>query len=237
MKTFILVFEIQLSNLETLKKELKFDFAEIVYQKSIFDSVNILTLKNYSIIIISDEHGFMRTIGYIKLIKKANPDYRVIILSESNNIDTDVYLPFGADSYFPSKNIEQIKARINLLYLNLKERGEILNWSECTQKTINYIKIYFNKLDDRFLDIISSSINYSTSSISHNVKKDTGKSAKDWLAEIRIDRAKEMLRITDYPVKTIGKTVGYKSEQGFIKSMKRITGMTPSEYREKYGHK
>lgn len=55
---------------------------------------------------------------------------------------------------------------------------------------------------------------------------------KDYIANLRIERAKELLTQTDTPVGDVVSEVGYQSASSFIRKFKAVTGMTPGQYRE-----
>lgn len=57
---------------------------------------------------------------------------------------------------------------------------------------------------------------------------------KDYIADLRIERAKELLTRTDVSVGDVVSQVGYQSASSFIRKFKMVTGMTPGQYRETY---
>jgi YesN/AraC family two-component response regulator len=232
MKLKILVVDLKFKDIDELKKELILDYADVVYEKSLFKVVGIPNISSYNIIIISDYFGEATT-RYLNLMKKINPEYKILVLSYKDTIDDDIFSNFisnGADSYFSS--VEDMKDRIYNIYLDLISSDNEFTWSDCTKKTIKYIKPNYNKLNDNFLEKISLNVKYSTSCISHSVKKDTGKSVKEWLISIKSEKAVELLTTTNHQIKYISNLLGYKSVQGFIKSLKKKTGKTPVEFRK-----
>ncbi len=65
-------------------------------------------------------------------------------------------------------------------------------------------------------------------------KKGTGKTIGQHLTDFRIEKAKNLLKNKRYKLYYIANMVGYSDSNYFAKIFKRETGMTPSEYREKY---
>ncbi|GGI44511.1 hypothetical protein GCM10008018_07470 [Paenibacillus marchantiophytorum] len=61
-------------------------------------------------------------------------------------------------------------------------------------------------------------------------RKEVGKTPLDYLTEVRVSRAKEMLLSSDERLHDIAKQVGYSSEYYFSNRFKQITGYPPSEY-------
>jgi|GEM_PF-319126 len=68
--------------------------------------------------------------------------------------------------------------------------------------------------------------------LSRLFKEKTGMNFLDYVTEVRIARAKEMLRDPAFKVYEIGQMVGYDSPRYFSKLFKSLTGMTPREYKE-----
>ena len=53
----------------------------------------------------------------------------------------------------------------------------------------------------------------------------------NYLATLRIDRAKELLRTTDMSVDEISSAVGYTNVTSFGRKFKQEVGLTPTQYR------
>ena len=58
-----------------------------------------------------------------------------------------------------------------------------------------------------------------------------GVSFLDLVWQLRLNRAKELLRETDRPVKEIVEQVGYLDARSFIRKFKSSEGLTPGQYR------
>lgn len=64
-------------------------------------------------------------------------------------------------------------------------------------------------------------------------KKKTGVSPKDYLTEKRLERAKHLLSHTDMKIYEISKEIGYTDYFFFTRVFRKMTGVTPSMWREK----
>ena len=53
----------------------------------------------------------------------------------------------------------------------------------------------------------------------------------DYLANLRMEKAKELLKNTDMRIREISFQVGYEDDRVFKRRFKKYTGMTPGEYR------
>ena len=79
---------------------------------------------------------------------------------------------------------------------------------------------------------IASELNMSYSTFRHLFKQYTGLSPARYLLNLRIYRAKEMLRSTEASIKEISYTLRFDSPEYFTTMFKRKTGLTPSEFRK-----
>lgn len=59
-----------------------------------------------------------------------------------------------------------------------------------------------------------------------------GTSFSDYCSQLRISRAKELLRNTDRTIQEIAFQIGYNDEKYFSRIFKKTTGMSPSEFRK-----
>lgn len=63
------------------------------------------------------------------------------------------------------------------------------------------------------------------------IKKETGKSAQEYVQQKTMDAAKDMLTQTDKSISEVAYTLGYQYPQYFSRAFKKIVGCTPNEYR------
>lgn len=66
------------------------------------------------------------------------------------------------------------------------------------------------------------------------LKKYKGKSFREYVQEIRIQRAKTLIRETDLSLREIALQTGYENTGFFYRLFEKITGMTPMEYRKNH---
>jgi len=69
--------------------------------------------------------------------------------------------------------------------------------------------------------------------LSHLFVQHAGKSFTEYLTHVRIRKSQELLRQTDLKIYEIGELVGYQNSTYFNKIFKKVTGMTPIEFRNK----
>ena len=54
----------------------------------------------------------------------------------------------------------------------------------------------------------------------------------EYLTNLRVQRAKELLQDTQMPLYEVASRVGYDSDMSFTKAFKKRTGVTPTRYRK-----
>jgi YesN/AraC family two-component response regulator len=79
---------------------------------------------------------------------------------------------------------------------------------------------------------IAEAIDVSANYFSHLFKQELGLSPWDYLNRFRVDQAKELLRRTDDSVKSIARQVGFNDQKYFSRVFHRLTGLSPSKFRE-----
>ena len=78
---------------------------------------------------------------------------------------------------------------------------------------------------------IANEIGMTNSTFTRAFQKHTGMLPIEYLVELRVEYAKELLQETELPVVDVAEAVGYYSVSSFSKRFKTVTGITPSEYR------
>jgi transcriptional regulator GlxA family with amidase domain len=59
-----------------------------------------------------------------------------------------------------------------------------------------------------------------------------GKPVGRWIRDVRLERARDLLRTTDAAVKEVASRVGYANESAFARAFMREHGVSPARYRE-----
>ncbi|WDF51631.1 helix-turn-helix domain-containing protein [Paenibacillus sp. KACC 21273] len=110
-----------------------------------------------------------------------------------------------------------------------------INSQQHIQKAIYYIEQHYAEAHLSLQDICSHVL-MSTSSFSQAFKQYTEVTYVEYLTRIRIDKAKQLLRLTEYKFYQIAEKVGYTDPNYFSSSFKKHTGITPKQYREQHRH-
>lgn len=98
-------------------------------------------------------------------------------------------------------------------------------------KILAYIEL--NYMKNLSLDSIAEQFSITPFYLSRLIKKKIGKSFPDLLADCRIRNAK-LLLMQDKSIKEITYEVGFSSQNYFGKTFKKMTGVTPTDYKERH---
>jgi len=104
---------------------------------------------------------------------------------------------------------------------------------ESNDPIVAFVTTYVNKHygDDISLDVLADGLNLSSGYLSSYFKENFGYSFSEYLNEIRISKAKEMLMDSNSSIRQISLQVGYQNVSSFIRMFKRITGVPPGQFR------
>jgi two-component system response regulator YesN len=114
-------------------------------------------------------------------------------------------------------------------------RNVITKKEEQTNGIITKAKAFIeeNYSKDISLDDVSRSVDISPYYFSKLFKEETGENFIEYLTNIRIERAKQLLQNKDISIKSICATSGYSDPNYFSRIFKKQVGVTPTEYRDK----
>lgn len=140
---------------------------------------------------------------------------------------------------------QTIKNTIELLALSLLE-SDSTERSERVERYEQYlhrrsltadIKAYLQQNTDQpvRLQTLASHFSYSLSSIRRIFKEDTGVSVMEYLTELRMTKAKQLLKDKALSVGAVAAAVGYSNVYYFSNAFKKSTGKSPTGYRKESG--
>ncbi|MCR2805237.1 helix-turn-helix domain-containing protein [Paenibacillus soyae] len=87
--------------------------------------------------------------------------------------------------------------------------------------------------EDINLDLVADKLNITPGYLSSYFKEKTGTNFSDYLNDLRIGRAKELLMNLELRIQDVASAVGYHNVNSFIRMFKRYSGITPGEYRKR----
>ncbi len=124
----------------------------------------------------------------------------------------------------------------------LRQLGDILfeiKDSEEEKRALDVISIIQKHINDNLhmqdevsLVRLAETVYFNPSYLSRLFKQVTGTNLSDYISECRIKKAKKLLENAEYKIHEISEAVGYLSATNFARFFKKVTNMTPQEYRD-----
>lgn len=93
---------------------------------------------------------------------------------------------------------------------------------------VEYIREHYQEKIS--LSQVAARLNVSQGHLSSTFKKQTGKNFSDYVAEMKIEKAKELIETYQYMMYEISDMLGFDTPYYFSSVFKKITGYTPKEY-------
>ncbi|GBF77666.1 DNA-binding response regulator [Paenibacillus sp. 598K] len=141
--------------------------------------------------------------------------------SRQTPIDLHLYNTYESVSLLAANEVEQLLEHV--------DRGarEKSNW--IAEKAVRYMREHSHT--DLKASEAAAWLKITPSYFSYIFKKHTGKSFTEYMNELRINHAMELLATTHDKVFEIADQVGYREYKYFVSVFKTVAGMTPKEYR------
>jgi two-component system response regulator YesN len=131
------------------------------------------------------------------------------------------------------KSMEQLREQIyKILSSALAYRDSQPNdhYKSLIHQTLEYLERHYTD-PELSLNEMAAQANLSASHFSVVFSQETGRTFKEYLTEIRINKAKELLRMTALRSADIAYQVGYNDPHYFSTVFKKHTGLSPIEFR------
>lgn len=129
--------------------------------------------------------------------------------------------PYEQNRETIQKNIDQM-----LSFLERQLDNKITNSYQLRQ----IMEEYYTQ-PDFSITVLADKFQVSIAYMSYLIKKETNQTFSDYLWELRLRKAKEMLLNTSQSVDEISLAVGYANTSSFRRKFKQETGLTPSQFR------
>ena len=115
--------------------------------------------------------------------------------------------------------------------LSSKESQDIMDLR--VKKSIEYI--HNNYYKDLSIDSVVQDLNINKCYFCCIFKRDTGMTFSNFVNKFRIEKSKSILKNKKLSILDVAITVGFNNQNYYSMAFKKLTGMTPSEYRKTLG--
>lgn len=103
------------------------------------------------------------------------------------------------------------------------------------EKIIKAQQFIENHFEDTIrVDDLAEQIALSRRTLERRFKKATGNTVTEYMQRVKVEAAKKSLETTRKNINEVMYEVGYSDNKSFRNLFRRITGLTPNDYREKY---
>ncbi|WP_167859118.1 response regulator [Paenibacillus cymbidii] len=152
------------------------------------------------------------------------------------NVMTDLHAKFDLSPLFvldPGNIHDDFGAYFEKL-ANLIFESNLSETNEKTNRIVSEVQqyVHHHMHEDISLPRLGEVVHLNPSYLSRLYKEMTGLSISDYIIEVKLIKAKDLLRNSHLKIHEIAQTLGYNSSIAFIRFFKKITNMTPLEYRE-----
>ncbi|MBQ6488217.1 MAG: helix-turn-helix domain-containing protein [Solobacterium sp.] len=133
---------------------------------------------------------------------------------------------------YDMKALDQIADEMITEYCRLALKYKVSGYSRTISDAVNYINASLNH-QDLSLALVADELSVSRSYLSARFSEETGMTITDYITKRRIENAQDLLENTSFPVQDIASLSGYDDPAYFTRIFKKMTGISPRDYRKK----
>lgn len=165
-------------------------------------------------------------------ISKSNP---IFTLSESSKLINSINSIINSTNIDTNKNLKILSNLYNFLFELLNEFPNLINSNKNTQQTyldeaLLYIQLNFQ--DNISVMDIANHLSIDRSYLHRIFKKNLNLSPQEYILNLKLEKATELLSTTSLTIGDIARSVGYSDTMLFSKTFKKYKSCTPSKYRK-----
>ena len=174
----------------------------------------------------------------LQAIPEVSPDSRVVLISGYAEFEyAREAIKYHAFDYLLKPIKEEDLKRVMDSIVNKTggmDEEIVYESSQTYDKAIDNVisEIREHYMEDISLTSLASKYNISMGRLSEMIKEKLKVNFSDYIASLRIQRAKELLRDESISIQEIAEIVGYNDYFYFTKVFKKVEGISPSKYRK-----
>jgi YesN/AraC family two-component response regulator len=200
------------------------------------EALNLLSRPNeIEMVVLDVMMPGLRGTEVLKRMKKMAPDLGIIILTGYSSKDIAIEALKGhADDYIEKPlQIHKLKQTIERFLESKGMDAEVfqsdMQWR--AERAKRFLERNYNK--ELGLKEAAKAVCLSPKYLSRIFKQNVGMGFNEYKILMKIERAKELLPTGRYTVNEVAYKVGYRNPESFMRTFKRISGCTPSMFKEK----
>jgi signal transduction histidine kinase/AraC-like DNA-binding protein len=228
--------------------------AKVLTASNGVEALNLLVDSNVDVIVSDVMMPEMDGLTLIKMIRKnvAINHIPIVLLSSKSEIENRVGAwNCGADAFVAKPfNIDELESIIDNLidsrsrlrgkYSGVQEKDDNADMSAVKGNNEIFMDkimaIIQERIDDPNLNVekLGQEIGISRAHLHRKMKELAGISPSDFIRNMRLRRACELLKNKDIDITQVAYIVGFTSQPHFSTAFKRVIGVSPTAYRAKY---
>ncbi|MEW6534353.1 MAG: response regulator transcription factor [Candidatus Auribacterota bacterium] len=199
------------------------------------DALNILKKPHLIDLIVLDQMlPDVRGTELLHQMKQLAPETSIIILTGHSSKEVAIDALRGhADDYMEKPiDVNRIKNLIQKI-LDNKIFGDESLGNDVPGK-VELAKSYIERNSQKMVSLkeVAQALCLSPKYLSRIFKESTGKNFTHFRLEVKMEMAKNLLKATDYNISQVADKLGYENPESFIRGFKKVTSLTPTEYRK-----
>jgi two-component system, response regulator YesN len=187
--------------------------------------------------------AFVRPVGETALKSYLLKNYLLVdvivataqFVDESGGVVDDVVPELAAIQTLlaNTQTVEQLRAQARKILLGALAFRDRINHPHASliRQAKDYIDRHYAN-PELSLNEVAAHVNHSPSHFSGLFSQETSQTFKDYVTEVRMKKAKELLRTSTLKSAEIGYQVGYSDPHYFSAAFKKNTGLSPTEFRQ-----
>jgi two-component system response regulator YesN len=130
--------------------------------------------------------------------------------------------------------IEELETKLHALVMDICEhinRRQVMNNQLIMNNILSYIHSRYTS-NQFSLEEVAETFNLSLSNTSRLIKEITGETFTDYVFQLRIEKVKKDILVTNQSIKDVITSIGYSDVTSFNRKFKKLEGITLGQYRK-----
>ena len=189
------------------------ELIKAIFRKNIGDEVSLDSIRYLTVELFSTVKRLMAQYGYSA--DKEFPEESEFVEHIFENRDVRKMQNVILKVYsFCGKNVFEVLSRKD----------------DLTSRIIMYINQNYSN-QNLGIGLIGDAFSMNSDYVSRKFREHTGKTINDYIRDVRIEKAKQLLKSSDELIADIAETVGFTSYRTFVRVFTYVVGVTPNKYK------
>lgn len=133
-----------------------------------------------------------------------------------------------------AETIDALHAAVLQGFIEANHRMQQVKSKQCRKEVLRIIEIIHLHLHSKVtLEMLSHEVNMNVSYLCRIFKQDVGKSIVQYINEMKINHAVELLKFPDARIKEVAAAIGIDDPFYFNRLFKKLVGVSPSDFRKR----